>query len=129
MKKVKVIIERGDDGFSAYTIDKFEDFALFGFGDSVEKTIDDFNIAYGELKASLDNVPELQFDFRYDVASFLDYFSGMLSKSGLQKITGINQKQLWHYAAGRSKPRPETTRQIQTRLHNFADELKRIHFA
>jgi hypothetical protein len=129
MKKVKVIIERGTDGFSAYTVDKFDNFALFGFGDSVEKTIDDFKIAYDEIKASLDNVPELQFEFCYDVASFLDYFSGMLSKSGLQKITGINQKQLWHYAMGRSKPRPKTTLQIQTKLHHFADELKRIHFA
>ena len=129
MKKVKVIIEHGTEGFSAYSVDKFDNFALFGFGNSVERTIEDFKIAYDEIKTSLDDVPELQFEFYYDVASFLDYFSGMLSKSGLQRITGINQKQLWHYARGRSKPRPATTQQIQTRLHSFADELKRIRFA
>jgi hypothetical protein len=129
MKKVKVIIERGTDGFNAYSVDKFDNFALFGFGNSVEDTVEDFKTAYDEIKASLNNVPELQFEFYYDVASFLDYFSGMLSKSGLQKITGINQKQLWHYAMGRSKPRPKTTLQIQTKLHRFADELKRIRFA
>jgi hypothetical protein len=63
MKKIKVIVERGEKGFSAYSIDKFDNFALFGFGDSVENTIDDFKIAYDEIKTSLDNVPELQFEF------------------------------------------------------------------
>ena len=63
MKKVKVIIEHGTEGFSAYSVDKFDNFALFGFGNSVERTIEDFKIAYDEIKTSLDDVPELQFEF------------------------------------------------------------------
>jgi hypothetical protein len=66
MKTIKVIIEHGTDGFSAYAVNKFDDFALFGFGDSIENTIDDFKIAYNEIKTSLDNVPELQFKFYYN---------------------------------------------------------------
>jgi hypothetical protein len=70
LKKVKVIIERGTDGFNAYSVDKFDNFALFGFGNSVEDTVEDFKTAYDEIKASLDNVPELQFEFCHDAAAF-----------------------------------------------------------
>ncbi|MGL4908972.1 MAG: hypothetical protein ACRC3G_06530 [Bacteroidales bacterium] len=62
------------------------------------------------------------------MASFLSSFNGILSKSGLEAITGINQKQLWHYAAGIKKPRPNTVAKIAERLHNFADEIKQVQF-
>jgi transcriptional regulator with XRE-family HTH domain len=52
----------------------------------------------------------------------------MLSKSGLEKITGINQKQLWHYASGLRKPSPATIHKIETGLHNFADAIKQVRF-
>jgi hypothetical protein len=72
--------------------------------------------------------PELEFDIQYDMCSFLNYYAGILSKSGLEKITGINQKQLWHYSSGVRKPKSETTRKIQERLHHFADDLRQVHF-
>lgn len=52
----------------------------------------------------------------------------MLSKSGLEAITGINQKQLWHYASGRSKPRKETIEKVAINIHQFAEELTKISF-
>jgi hypothetical protein len=72
--------------------------------------------------------PELDFEIRYDVSSFLDYYSGILSKSGLEKITGINQKQLWHYSSGNRIPKQQTAKKIQEHIHHFADELKQVHF-
>jgi hypothetical protein len=68
MRTIKVIIERGDAGFSAYTVSKFATFALFGFGDSVESTIADFKMAYSEIQVFLKSVPNLQFDFQYKAA-------------------------------------------------------------
>ena len=59
---------------------------------------------------------ELEFDFHYDVCSFLGYYSGILSKSGksgLERVTCINQKQLWHYSSGNRYPKPATARKIQ----------------
>jgi len=43
------------------------------------------------------NFVEAQFNFVYDTASFLAYYSKFLSLSGLQRITGVNQGQLSHY--------------------------------
>jgi len=73
-------------------------------------------------------MPELEFNIQHDVSSFLDYYSGILSKSGLEKITGINQKQLWHYSSGKRKPKRQTTLQIQNGLHRFAENLKEVCF-
>ena len=133
MKTVKVIVERGNDNrYSAY-MDYYDyDFGLAGFGKSVKEALEDFYLAYEEeKKMCIDEgkvIPELEFDICYDVCSFLDYYSGILSKSGLEKVTGINQKQLWHYSSGNRHPKPTTARKIQERLHRFADDLKQVQF-
>lgn len=46
--------------------------------------------------------------------------------AGLEKITGINQTQLGHYAAGRSKPKKSTIDKIETALNAFGNELTHI---
>ena len=133
MKNVKVIVERGSDNrYSAY-MDYYEfDFGLAGFGNSAKEAITDFYKAYEEEKnMRIDEgkvIPDLKFDIHYDVCSFLDYYSDILSKSGLEKVTGINQKQLWHYSSGARHPKPATAKKIQDSLHRFADDLKQIQF-
>jgi predicted PolB exonuclease-like 3'-5' exonuclease len=133
MKKVKVIIERGNDNrYSAY-MDCYEfDFGLAGFGDSVKTAMNDFYKCYNEEKEMCLNegkeIPELEFDIYYDVCSFLDYYGGILSKSGLEKVTGINQKQLWHYSSGKRRPKHATAKKIQEKVHRFAEDLSRLQF-
>jgi len=131
--KVKVIIEKGKDNrFSAY-MDYYElDFGLSGFGKTAQEAINDFYECYDEEKTMQLRegkiAPELEFDIQYDVTSFLDYYAGILSKSGLEKITGVNQKQLWHYSSGKRKPTRQTSLRIQNNLHRFAENLKQVHF-
>ena len=50
-------------------------------------------------------------------------YEGIFTKSGLERLTGINQKQLWHYANGVSKPRPAQRRKIEDALHRLGSEL------
>jgi hypothetical protein len=133
MEKVKVIVERGSDNkFSAYMDCDNYDFGLAGFGNTAKEAINDFYEAYAEEKAICvkegKKAPELEFDIQYDVNSFLNYYAGIISKSGLEKITGINQKQLWHYASGKRKPKAQTTKKIQENLHQFADDLRQVRF-
>ena len=71
---------------------------------------------------------EYEVVFSMDVLSFLEYYSGILSKSGLQRITGINQKQLGHYASGLSKPRAKQRARIEAGLHRLGEELLSIRF-
>ncbi len=131
--KVTAIIERGKDGlFSVYMDDDSFDFGLNGQGNSADDAKKEFLLAYDELKEMKKEegvtAPDLEFDYKFDVSSFLDYYSGILSKSGLEKITGINQKQLWHYFSGNRTPKKETVLKIQEGLHKFAKELSQVHF-
>jgi len=133
MKKVKVILERGSDNkFSAY-MDYYDlNFGLAGFGNTAQTAIEDFMKAYEEEKAMCSKegkeIPELKFEFYYDVCSFLNYYGDILSKSGLEKVTGVNQKQLWHYSSGKRRPKQVTARKIQESLHRFADNLRQVQF-
>ena len=133
MEKVKVIVECGKDGkFSAFMDCYDYNFGLSGFGKTAQEAINDFYECYEEAKIMEaregNKAPDLEFDIRYDVTSFLNYYTGILSKSGLEKITGINQKQLWHYSSGKRKPTRQTSLRIQNNLHRFADNLKHVRF-
>jgi predicted RNase H-like HicB family nuclease len=79
-----------------------------------------------------DEIPEelqgnYDIDFRMDVKSFLGVYSGIFTKAGLERLTGINQKQLWHYANGKSVPRRAQVLRIENALHQLGEELLSIH--
>ncbi|MDR2556268.1 MAG: DNA-binding protein, partial [Bacteroidales bacterium] len=98
MKKEKVVVERGTDNrFSAYMVSCDYDFGLAGYGATAKEAIADFYQSYEEEKrlysAEKKEFPNIQFDIQYDVCAFLDFYTGVLSKSGLEKVTGIHQKQ------------------------------------
>ena len=65
-------------------------------------------------------------DFRMDVKSFLSVYYGIFTKAGLERLTGINQKQLWHYASGKSVPRRAQVQKIENALHQLGEELLSI---
>ncbi len=66
---------------------------------------------------------DLAFHYRFDVQSLLTHYQNIFSFSALQYITGVNQRQLWHYAAGRSKPRPKQAEKIVGALNQLGKEL------
>ena len=66
-------------------------------------------------------------DFRMDVKSFLQVYYGIFTKAGLERLTGINQKQLWHYASGKTVPRRAQILKIENALHQLGNELLSIH--
>ena len=61
--------------------------------------------------------------YKFDTESLLEYYSGILSLSGLEKITGIHQKQLWNYLHRKSKPRKAQVEKIKKGLHTLGSEL------
>ena len=62
-----------------------------------------------------------------DVKSLLTIYKGIFSKSGLERLTGINQKQLWHYANGTSQPRRTQVLKLENALHRLGAELLSLH--
>lgn len=133
-KKINVVIERGIDGsFSAYIADDNCEFGCIGEGKSVEETKADFMKAVGEMQEVYaeegSKFPDVEFDFIYDMASFLNYYAYAFSLAGLARITGVNQGQLSHYVTGRRRPSKSTVEKIEQSLHDFANEIGQVKFA
>ena len=66
---------------------------------------------------------EYEIEYRYDVQSILQHYANVFTKPALEKLTGINQKQLHHYATGLKKPRLEQRKKIESALHKLGNEL------
>ena len=133
MKKVKVFIELSTYGYSAYMDDTPLDYSCIGEGKTVEETIEDFKAAYREIREYYESIgkyfEEVEYEFYYDTASFLQYFGKTFSLAGLEVITGVNQTQLGHYLHGRRKPTRKVIDKIQQGVERFAQELTRVRFA
>jgi predicted RNase H-like HicB family nuclease len=61
--------------------------------------------------------------FKFDTAGLLQHYRGVFTNSALERITGINQRQLQRYASGKSKPRAVQAAKIANALHNMGREL------
>ena len=131
--KVKAFIERGNDGSYGVYVDledKTLNYGILGDGETVKEAIDDFYNSYKEMqelyKCENKHFKEAEFEFKYDTASFLAYYSNVLSLAGLGRLTGIAQGQLSHYVTGRRKPSQKTVQKIEKSLHKFADEISKV---
>lgn len=126
-KKIKIIIERSDVSFSSYAENVP---GIYGQGDTVEE-------AKMSALAGLDlllkyntgeNIPKIlkgDYDivFKFDAESFLSFYKKIFTNAALERITGINQKQIQHYASGLKKPRPTQVKKIETAMHSLGREL------
>lgn len=99
-----------------------------GFKDYVQESVDFWLEGRREKGEDypkvFDGDYELVYDF--DIATLLDYYRGVFSFSALQTITGINQKQLAHYASGVSSPRPKQAEKIKTGLRKLAKDIEMV---
>ena len=135
METVKAFIERGNDGRYGVYVDlenKTLNYGIHGDGNTAKEAIEDFITSYNEMKAfhlqKGKYFVEAEFNYVYDTASFLAYYSNVLSLAGLQRITGVNQGQLSHYVTGHRKPSQKTVQKIEKSLHAFANEISQVHF-
>ncbi len=102
---------------------------FLGCGNTEEEAKEDFFECCDEMRElfreSGKRLPAFEFEFAYDTASFLRYYGDTLTLTGLQKITGINSKQLSHYVTGHRKPSPKTVERIHQGVAQFAQKLQR----
>lgn len=131
--KIVVIIEHAGDNLSAYVAD-IDGIAVIGntvdeIKTSMIEAIEEYKSACRDYNLDMPEVLAEDYDliFEIDVCSFLKIYEGIFTKSALEKMTGINQKQLWHYANGRSKPRQAQRIKIEQALHRLGQELISLH--
>ena len=70
---------------------------------------------------------EYEIEYSVDPLSLLKYYvgSGILSLAGMERISGINQKQLWAYMHG-TKPRKAQANRLNAGFKNLRDDLNSI---
>lgn len=130
MKIIKIIIEKSKDGY--YWAYSENEKGITGGGETVQKCKQDA-LDCIEIMKDFDkkNRPkflnsEYALVFKFDTESLLNYYKGILTNSALERITGINQKQLQHYATGLKKPRPTQTKKIEAAFHKLGSELMAV---
>lgn len=130
MKKIIIVIERSADLFDAYS-DNCD--GIYGAGDTLEECKADIETSIRQIKEKLpiEQWPEelkgeYELEYKLDTQSFLEYFSQYLSLAGMERITGVNQKQLSNYLNRRAKPRKQQVERISKGLRRFASELLSI---
>ena len=129
MGKIKVTLEKGTDLFGAWAENVP---GIYREGNTVQETKDSILEAIELYKKYNDKIPvELQgnmdIEWVFDVQSFLQYYSGIFTKAALERITGINQKQLGHYASGIKKPRRAQVEKIEKALRGFIQDMGLVH--
>lgn len=131
--RVEVVLEKTDaGGYSAYTRQLDRCIATGQSLQSTKKNIQEAIEFHLEgLVEEGEEIPEVfkneyELDFRIDVSSLFEWFSGVLTKSGVSKLTGLNQSLLSQYANGMKTPSSKQTQKIEHALHNFGQELLEI---
>lgn len=127
MKKVTIVIEKASDGgYCAYMEEIFKDFGLAGSGDTAEEAKQDIVEAYHEIKEMLEakgkKVPELEFDFKYDMQSFFNYFD-YLNISKIAEKAGINSSLLRQYSCGKVKAGQKQYDKLALAINQIKNDL------
>lgn len=127
MKELIITICASSDSFGAFA----EEYAgIYGAGDSIDAAKQNVMESIDLIRQTM---PEsewpdiLKEDFaivwKYDTATLLRHYQGIFTNSALERLTGINQKQLWSYAHGHSIPREKNRTKIVSALHRLGREL------
>ena len=134
-KVLKAVIEFADNNYSAYLVDVDGIIGIGGTLEDVKRSLLE-SIKYTVDEAVEDGLEipeplkgEYEVKFTFDLPTFLQLYDKVVSKSGLERITGINQKQLWHYANGLRRPKTSTVKRVSDSIHRFAEDLLSVEFA
>jgi predicted RNase H-like HicB family nuclease len=132
MEKIIVTVEVTDNNYSGYikslpgVISTGETFMKFkeNMSEAVKSHLELMR-EFGE------DIPEVflnqhELEFRFDPQSLLQHYKGIFTNAALERITGINQRQLQHYASGKSKPKPRQQKKIEEALRQLGQELLSI---
>lgn len=122
-KKIKMIVEKTDTGFSAFS----DDYPIFTTGRTIPELIDNAfeaaNLCFEEdgIKITHENVK-----FEIDFKQFFQYYKVLNSKFLAEKI-GMNPTLLSQYVQGHKKPSDSQTEKILLGIHQIGKELSEIN--
>ena len=122
-KKIKMIVEKTDTGFSAYS----EDYPIFTTGKTIPELI---NNAYEAAQLFFEEenleISHENIKFEIDFKQFFQYYKVLNSKFLAEKI-GMNPTLLSQYIQGRKKPSEKQTEKILAGIQQIGRELSEMN--
>ena len=129
MEKVIVTVELSENNYSAY-LENLPGCVSTGktFYELKKNIREAVEYHLAGMREDGEDIPgqftkEYQFLFRFDPQSLLQHYNGIFSNAALERMTGINQRQLQRYASGVSKPRRQQSEKIEKALRKLGEEL------
>ncbi len=126
--KIKVIIEKTSDGFSAFA--EKVSIPVGTMGESIDEIrkniVEALNLHYKHHHKSL--IKESDLNFQFDLASFFAYYKVINAKALGERI-GMHQSLLAQYISGKKKPSSRQVERIMDGIEEVARELLRLRIA
>jgi predicted RNase H-like HicB family nuclease len=126
MKILRAILSKGADDFGAW----FENLdGVYGAGETVAEAKKNLLDGLALYARHNQTVPAwirnkaYKVVYKFDAESILNYYRGIFTNAALERLTGINQRQIQHYASGAKRPRPTQLKKIETAFHQLGEEL------
>ena len=132
MEKIIVLIEYTGNNYCAHAPILLGCVSTAGTLDEMKKNIKEAIKFHVETSMEFnDTIPEVlkgsyELVFKLSTEALLNAYSNIFTKAALSRITGINERQLWHYASGMRKPRPAQRKRIEDGLHRLGSELLNV---
>lgn len=130
MEKVKVNVAKTPDGYCA-TVDLIDGFIVGVKGTVIDlqrELTESINFYVNCAKIDNEKYPavfdgDYEFEYKFTIESLLYFYKKIIGFSALEHLTGINQRQLNHYASGVSKPLPRQSKRIEKAFHQLGKDL------
>jgi predicted RNase H-like HicB family nuclease len=92
--------------------------------EALEFHLDGLHFVGDEIPAVIKG--KYRLEFVLNVRALLHYFEGVLTRSAISRVKGINERQLGHYFTGHRKPRPEQRKKIVEGIHRIGKEIDSV---
>lgn len=126
MKVLRATLSKGPDDFGAW----FENVeGVYGAGATVTEAKQNLLDGLALYAKHNNSAPAwlknkaYKIVYKFDAESVLNYYRGIFTNAALERITGINQRQIQHYASGAKRPRPQQLKKIENAFHELGHEL------
>ncbi len=122
-RRIKMMVEKTDTGFSAYCVD----YPIYTTGKNVADLMNNAqeaaNLYYEDQKI---NVLHENIKFELDFRQFFQYYKILNSKLLADRI-GMNATLLSQYVTGHKKPSERQTEKILLGIHQIGQELAEVN--
>lgn len=132
MKKVVLVLEYGDGGYSCYNDEPMGKYAVIdGDGTTAEEAKADFMNSLDECRKAFpkdkDINQDFEFVYKYDIQAFFKEFS-FLNATDIARRAGINPSLMRQYTSGVKTAGEKTYQRLSACIDKIKEDLRAVSF-